>query len=721
MDSTIVRLREKRFTGKESFTFPDPSQTHNPYSFSSSVGEAAIDSIRGYRKGEIDGKPFFIFVFLSETETETPSSSSSSFSSSPQPLFICPSIRLRIQKSKRNTPNKTFRFETTPLFPTIGRSVDQEVQDMLNSDIHGDICKFPVVPLVHDDEDDDDDEYDYEDDDEHDDDDDDFECCDACKQEILEGAYYYICDTCGKMFHKECVESPLEIKHPSYPFLSFQLYSVRPYGLNCIVCDTSLNHNPMIYLCPTSNLGMHTVCAMKPVPIIINHPKSHLHPLTFFPKQNFLPCNVCGLIEESVPAYVCLPCVFVVHRDCIYFPSVIRMSRHHHRISFTSSLPSGRLICGVCRKEVDNHYGAYRCNKCEDYFVHSRCALRSDLWDGKELEGVPEEPEIEIEPFERIADGIISHFSHEDHYLKLESFEVYDQDKFCQACVLPIYQGNYYSCINECDFILHETCASLPRKKYHAFHRHQLTLVTSNDVIDKLVTSKVIDAIFSRVKGCFTCRACERISCGFVYECVERRCGFQLDVRCASVSEPFEYQGHEHPLFLALTPEEEQSASCYICCRSNSLTQFFRRGMLNCIECKDIIICLTCATLPYKARYKHDIHFLTFRERKDGSDQLDWCDVCEGKVMHSKEGGFYSCDDCCTTLHVDCLFGKQPYMKPGHTIEFFNEEFQILPNNTQSRPFCRVHDKARCQDRIVFKKEDMMLCSYGCYIGTRPI
>ncbi|CAH2078663.1 unnamed protein product [Thlaspi arvense] len=154
------------------------------------------------------------------------------------------------------------------------------------------------------------------------------------------------------------------------------------------------------------------------------------------------------------------------HPYCVYHPYVIRISRHCHRISFTSSLPPGKWPCGVCRRKVDHNYGAYSCNKCDDYFVHTKCALRENLWDGKELEGIPEEPEIVVEPFERISDRIILHFTH-DHHLKLEISGAYDEGKFCQACILPIYEGSYYSCMDQCDFILHEVCANAPCKKQH--------------------------------------------------------------------------------------------------------------------------------------------------------------------------------------------------------------------------------------------------------------
>jgi hypothetical protein len=129
--------------------------------------------------------------------------------------------------------------------------------------------------------------------------------------------------------------------------------------------------------------------------------------------------------------------------------------------------------------------------------------------------------------------------------------------------------------MDECDFILHEACANAPCKKHHALRPHPLTLT-------------VITSEYEGNVGRFCCNACQRESCGFVYEDLgakignSRRNKFQLDLRCASVSEPFEYLGHEHLLYLALNPEEEKSAICQICQQREDESTHCRK--LNCIE-----------------------------------------------------------------------------------------------------------------------------------------
>ncbi|KAH0874895.1 hypothetical protein HID58_072257, partial [Brassica napus] len=234
------------------------------------------------------------------------------------------------------------------------------------------------------------------------------------------------------------------------------------------------------------------------------------------------------------------------HTYCVYHPYVIRISRHHHRVSFTSSPPSKKLICGVCRRKVDSSYGAYACNKCDDYFVHTKCALRKDLWDGKELEGIPEEPEMVVEPLERLA-----------------------------------------------------------------IYKFRVAEVTS---IAGLV---------------------------------------------------------------------------------------------------DVYVLVSSMKIPTVARYKYDNHFLIFRKKEEGNDHHGWCDICESKIIFSRKGGFYSCDDyCSTTVHVDCLLGKYPYMKPGQ-IRYWGRDVVILRNKTMSRPLCHGTEH-RCQDKVVLKKENMTFCSLRC-------
>ncbi|CAA7051493.1 unnamed protein product [Microthlaspi erraticum] len=348
----------------------------------------------------------------------------------------------------------------------------------------------------------------------------------------------------------------------------------------------------MFYYCSVCDYAMNIACVEKPLVLSIDHSKWHEHSLALFPRKACLTCDLCGLDDSTCPFYICPPCDFVAHQRCLSLPRVIRMSRHLHRISFTPSFDEKELSCGVCRRKIDNDYGGYSCIKdgcC--YAAHSRCATQSNVWDGIELEGVVEDigEDEEVEPFVRISDGIIQHFSHQQHHLRLDedTSRDYDENKLCQACAMPIFCGNFYSCM-QCDFILHEACANLSRRIHHPVHPHMLTLVAR------------YDGVRNREDRCSTCI---RLSvAGFFYECGKRECYFKLHVQCGIVSEPLVHESHIHPLFLTSKPGEYRK-----CCVCKILSSTHTRETFNCIEC-DFALCFGCATLPQKVMYKHDKH-----------------------------------------------------------------------------------------------------------------
>ncbi|XP_019099782.1 PREDICTED: uncharacterized protein LOC109132556, partial [Camelina sativa] len=296
----------------------------------------------------------------------------------------------------------------------------------------------------------------------------------------------------------------------------------------------------------------------------------------------------------------------------------------------------------------------------------SICAIGKDVWDGKELEGVPEILDITQDdgPFEVISEGVILYFLH-DHHLRLEVSKFYDENMLCQACVLPIYEGNFYVCM-ECEFILHETCAKAPRRIQHALHPHPLILEVSKRYTSNNVHHDVVH-----------CDTCGRCSLGFAYRCRIGVCDFKLDVRCASISEPFYYEGHEHPMFLALGAGIKPI--CHVC-KTKCLKP------LNCIKC-NFILCFKCATLPYKARYRHDTHFLTISCSEEVSEK-EWCEVCERNLKDTCTKVFYWCNECYTTCHIECLIGRDPYMMPGQYFNKWVTTAQVLRKCNTSRPLC---------------------------------
>ncbi|CAN8288710.1 unnamed protein product, partial [Cochlearia groenlandica] len=503
-----------------------------------------------------------------------------------------------------------------------------------------------------------------------------------CKEFVLKNGTHFRCRSCNGVYHEEEYEkAPLEIKHPLHP--RHDLHLVLLFSSEkraCYCCDEVLER--VFYLCFNCDFAINIACLEKPRVLTIDHPKWHEHTLALFPRQTSLTCNVCALTNSTTcPFYMCPPCDFVIHQSCISLPRVVRISRHPHRMGFISSFDQGDWSCGVCRTKIDNDYRGYSCIKDDCYYVaHSKCATQSNVWDDIDLEGVLEETEEEeVEPFVRISDGIIRHFSHDHHHLRLDenTSKDYDENKQCEACVTPIYFGNFYSCV-ECDFILHETCANLSRKKYHPIHPHILTLSPvggNEDVMDH--------------KDCSAC--CRFLGGCFKYECVKEDCNFWLHVQCAAISEPLAHESHVHPLFLTSKPGVTRP--CHVC-------TVYKTETFNCIECDDFALCFRCASLPPKVRYKHDKHILALSYGEENNTMTYWCEACETEINTGER--FYMCDEnCCVTLHVDCLIGRDLYRKPGSSFLLFDEMVVrvLLNKHHMTRPLCS-NCKKRCPQTI---------------------
>ncbi|CAN7051572.1 hypothetical protein BRARA_G01485 [Brassica rapa] len=394
--------------------------------------------------------------------------------------------------------------------------------------------------------------------------------CRVCEQPVC-GKYHYGRPSCDEYVHLECVDVAEKVKHlPFHPDHPLE-YTTSTYGedqKSCILCGVTLEG--VLYHCSTCDFSMCLGCVITPPPLVIEHPKTHEHQLTLSTRQISFTCNVCG-VPDNRSSYSCLPCGFTVHRSCIDMPQVIIINRHNHRLSYTNHLGPGFSDCGVCRRPVDQLRGAYSCSICPTYAVHSKCATTIRVWDGINLEGIPEE--IEDLPFKVVGDDnmMINHFSHEEHNLRLTSENVIsDETTLCAACVYPLNDsGPIYSCV-ECDYFLHEKCANLPMKIQHVSYSGQFVLHASGGEGPE--------------GDLFDCLVCDKTSTGFRYTYDV----FNLDVHCSSVSEPFVYDGHLHPLYY----EPEASITTCDTCQN---TVFYH--VLKCDVC-EFSVDFSCATLP---------------------------------------------------------------------------------------------------------------------------
>lgn len=453
--------------------------------------------------------------------------------------------------------------------------------------------------------------------------------------------------------------------------------------VNVVFAEERLDKE-LFYHCSSCNFTLDWRCVVNPPPQSVVDLKDHDHQLTLLPRLLSFTCNVCGLKGDRSP-YMCVQCDFMIHHFCLGLPRVININRHDHRVSRTLLLGVVNSVCGVCRKKVDWTCGGFSCKRCPGYVVHSKCAARNDVWNGEELEGVPEEEE-DVEPYVVIGDNTIRHFSHEEHNLRRIHGNgiMYEENKRCSACVHPIGLQSFYSCM-ECDFSLHHNCAKCPKKKWHVvLHNERLTLDTNEE------------------QDWFACDACDGVSNGFMYKDGDKT----LDVLCGSISEPFVHPSHpHHPLYYIPTEIDG------ICNGCNSKEDY----VLRCIEddCR-FVLCFKCATLPQVVKHIVDDHPLSLCYGEEEASGKYWCDICEGKTNPQK--WFYTYKDHLASLHTECVLGKFSGLMPRSIAESPDHSFEVVLNNSVTRPFCSVC-KSRCMYPINLKllgTSERYLCSIDC-------
>ncbi|ESQ55467.1 hypothetical protein EUTSA_v10027103mg [Eutrema salsugineum] len=457
----------------------------------------------------------------------------------------------------------------------------------------------------------------------------------------------------------------------------------------CGLCGETIKETNRVYECSQCDFAAHLDCAENPPSLVIERPKFHEHTLTLLPRQVSFTCNACGLSGDKSP-YVCLECSFMTHKDCIDFPRAIRINRHHHRMFYTSFLGSGEQTCGICRRKMDGRYGAYSCLCCEDYYVHSRCAVRRDVWDGIDVEGKPEEEDgkDDLEEFTIIEErSLIVHFCHEQHVLSFRSQYEYADD-VCSGCALPIAAENFYTC-QECTYLLHERCANLPREITTFLHVHPLTLCPD-------------DESSCGPNGPSRCGSCHLHFNGFSYRCLEcKDDNIEFDIRCSSVSEPLLVSSHEHPLFIddhplfiddVPTDEIEEAKICSGCGLQG------QKYILSCFGCR-FHLCMACAALPDKAKYKYDEHLLSIKSGlEDSTGGYLLCDVCEKKI--EEKGNYYKCFSCGPVLHTNCAVGSFRHMRPWMSFISLGHEYKVVRNDWTTQLRCSNCDN-ECHEPLL--------------------
>ncbi|TYJ41983.1 hypothetical protein E1A91_A03G057400v1 [Gossypium mustelinum] len=341
--------------------------------------------------------------------------------------------------------------------------------------------------------------------------------CSGCMKPLSGPIYHFSdCSLSDEFFnlHKQCAELPLEINHP---------YDRRKHPLTLLPKPPTHLHNCSCYLCKIQWEGFVYSCSFCKIELTLDDffsPQtitnaSHEHPWTLLSRQRSFVCDFCGTTGDRTP-YICAICDLLVHKNCISLPRNILITRHHHVISHSYSLPQQDELCRICYEEVDTRYGSYHCSASDcNYIAHVHCATDKAVWDGKSIpEDYDERSMVALdESINWITDVVeqmsfgentvaveIKHAYH-DHNLRLTFSGEMNVDGQCDGCMRPISTPFYsceqskcsacrrngnpwdmaYRCTKRCDFTLDLQCATLPLTTWYKYDRHPLTLTCTDD------------------------------------------------------------------------------------------------------------------------------------------------------------------------------------------------------------------------------------------------
>jgi hypothetical protein len=225
-------------------------------------------------------------------------------------------------------------------------------------------------------------------------------------------------------------------------------------------------------------------------------------------------------------------------------------------------------------------------------------------------------------------EGELRHFLHDHPLIFNEELDEDYKSSYCDVCWKRISGPNYIC--NRCKFMIHKSCAELPRELKHPLHPKQPLLLTH----------------WNLFKGKSKCDGCNRENIqGFRYHC--SYCNFSLECRCASLPLTIQTEiHHEHPLTLV------RRSNCFTCdaCGKEGNGMFYL-----CAICPLLVHteeCISYPSLVKHIRHRHPLHLT--KSLKPHLNQSDHrlCLLCVKNV--STNHMFYYCSTCDFVTHLQC-------------------------------------------------------------------
>ncbi|XP_047937765.1 uncharacterized protein LOC125185289 [Salvia hispanica] len=437
------------------------------------------------------------------------------------------------------------------------------------------------------------------------------------------------------------------------------------------------------------------------------HPSHPQHELHFSKKTRWCPflCDACGATEKG-DSYTCNICDYWIHERCALLPESKEFPHHHHSLSLAFYPPLEYIryefVCGICSTNLPLRRWVYHCVLCR-YVVHLNCATSIFGNENENANAIDDEKEATkfpiavedmyeetIRPFVKRQKGqiLIPHYDHDNqniggkysfsnhpHLLTFISFSAssssshahykkYDDDDgdddeddfnstprwglICDGCALPIREkkqtydddeceNGYMSC-DECKYFLHLSCFNLPLHitslPIHPHKDHNLTLRNAD----------------GKLTGWIRCYICWSYTDGLYYACTHKLCGFEIDIKCASLPDTIKHASHpRHHYLKSVRADDFRLGVCDSCYLHIS----YRKEQYKCNSCS-FCVCGKCVMLPATNKHRLENHLLplTYDARVDRPGDF-YCSNCE--VQMDPRSWMYHCRDCDQSFHTKCF------------------------------------------------------------------
>ncbi|XP_047959651.1 uncharacterized protein LOC125204921 [Salvia hispanica] len=473
------------------------------------------------------------------------------------------------------------------------------------------------------------------------------EYCYGCELRFGSGEKAYGCSmkVCryAKLLHEECAAMAREIRHPLHHLhpqaQHILIQQHQPHFDICDICQQTIRS--IVYRCSFRGYGDEQ---MANIDIIQHHPSHPDHELKLLQRRSIFECNACNTIHSG-SWYMCTTdgCGYRIHRRCASLPQTIKREDHPHSLFLSYHVPLEyryrgiryEYKCNVCSTSFLPECWIYHCQICM-YIVHITCAFKEPLCGFNiHLRCAQGGGVIDDEDQRR---SVIHHPSHPGHELKLLRRECSFK---CDACRIKGSSSSSYTCTNDdCQYWIHEKCATLPQSFKREDHHHSLSLS--------------FEVPFEYLKFNYKCDVCNTILVVnyWIYHC--QICRFIVHVKCAFNKPPPRITLDIGRVIIRLPTSEVAE---------ELITPFVMREKGTFMPNDDGDESVNVRYYKF-IHHQHQLTLVSSGDRSQEEEEEEdeenygvrWELICDGCITPISSSYYYmSCGECRYNLHIACF------------------------------------------------------------------